>query len=146
MSEVQVAKEIAKRAHAGPVDKSGVAYIGHPERVAHWVARMGGSSRAVAAAWLHDVVEDSPWTLEDLRAAGISGRTCRIVDLMTKKPGQGAEEYFRALRSDSEARLVKMADLADNTSPERLALLDASTRERLMAKYSRSRELLLGAG
>ncbi|MGZ2224894.1 hypothetical protein [Glutamicibacter nicotianae] len=57
-SLVELAKAIAVRAHEGQVDKLGAAYIGHPARVAGHARAFGGSPEAIAAAWLHDVIED----------------------------------------------------------------------------------------
>jgi (p)ppGpp synthase/HD superfamily hydrolase len=55
---VGIAEDIARRAHAGQVDKAGLDYITHPARVAAGVRLHGGKNEAVAAAWLHDVLED----------------------------------------------------------------------------------------
>ena len=61
------AEALARSAHAGQVDKAGAPYAQHPERVA---AAVTGDPQAQAAAWLHDVVEDTSTSLADLRAAG----------------------------------------------------------------------------
>lgn len=139
------AAQLARRAHEGQTDKAGAPYISHPERVA---AAAGSAAPAAvraqvqAVAWLHDAVEDTTVTLDDLRAEGFPQPVVDGVDAMTKRPGEAPERYFERVRSDPLARIVKAADLDDNTSPERVGKLDKATRIRLEAKYRRSRELL----
>jgi len=139
---VTTARQIATDAHRGQVDKAGAPYIGHPARVAGHAAAAGGDERVVAAAWLHDVVEDTDVTPNDLRAAGIPDDVVAAVVALSKVPGQSVEDYFAAVNRDPIAIAVKAADLADNTDPARLALLDEGTRQRLVAKYARAHSLL----
>lgn len=144
---VQVAEEIARRAHEGQVDKAGAPYIEHPRRVAERASILAGPDlreAAAAAAWLHDVVEDTPLTLEELAVAGIPARVLEAVELVTKVDGQAPEQYFARIRENPVARAVKLADLIDNTDPARVRKLDDKTRDRLGAKYARSVQLLLG--
>lgn len=143
---VALALAIARGAHAGQVDKSGHAYIEHPVRVAKRVRRRNPDSSAgvVAAALLHDVLEDTELTRADLIAQGIPADVVDDVEAVTKRSGEPAEEYFARVRARAGARAVKYADIEDNTDPERLAQLDEATRERLTAKYARSLQLLEG--
>lgn len=142
MELVEVAREIATRAHAGQVDKSGHPYLGHPVRVAAGTAAAGGDERAVAAAWLHDVLEDTPVTADELASAGIPDDVIEAVVALTKTAGQDTGDYFARVNASPIAVRVKHADLDDNTDPARVAQLDPDTRRRLAAKYARSRELL----
>ena len=139
---VATARRIATAAHRGQVDKAGAPYIGHPPRVAGHAAAAGGDHRVVAAAWLHDVVEDTVVTPDDLRAAGIPDDVVAAVLAVSKRPGESLEDYVARVRADPLAVAVKTADLADNTDPARLARLDEATRLRLTEKYARVRELL----
>lgn len=139
---VTTARAIATDAHRGQVDKAGAPYIGHPARVAGHAAAAGGDERVIAAAWLHDVVEDTDVTPDDLRAAGIPDDVVAAVVALSKVHGQSVEDYFAGVNRDPIAIAVKHADLADNTDPARLAVLDAETRARLVAKYARARTLL----
>lgn len=141
-SLVDTAQEIAASAHEGQVDKLGAAYIGHPARVASHARAFGGSPEAIAAAWLHDVLEDTEVTAEDLRASGIPEAVIEAVQLLSKRPGQSLQEYCANVRGNALALLVKQADLADNTDPERTSQLDPATRKRLAEKYRRTRALL----
>lgn len=144
----RTAEAIARRAHEGQVDNAGEPYIEHPRRVAERAAVLGGpqwGAEAAAAAWLHDVVEDTDTSIEDLAAEGIPTDVLDAVALVTKTDGQVAEQYFAGIRTNRLALLVKTADLIDNTDPVRVGKLDAETRDRLGAKYARSLQLLLGA-
>ena len=138
---VEVARVIATIAHRGQVDKAGNPYIDHPRRVASMVA----SADAQAVAWLHDVLEDTDLIADDLGAAGIPWRIVYPVILLTRKAGQTPEQYYASIRWSTTALEVKLADIADNTDPDRLALLDDATIARLTRKYAKAR-LLLGAG
>lgn len=135
-------ERIARHAHAQQVDKSGRPYVEHLAGVAHGVARRGGSDEQVAAGWLHDAIEDDVLTREWLDGAALTATTKAIVDALTKRPGESPEEYTARILATPGARLVKEADLASNSDPARLALLDAPTAARLTAKYARMRELL----
>lgn len=144
---IEAAEALARRAHAGQVDKAGAAYIDHPRRVAQRAAELAPAelrTAAVTAAWLHDVVEDTPVTLEQLRMQGFSAEVVDAVERLTKGAGQAAEEYFAGIRQSPIAMLVKSADLLDNTSAARVRKLDERTRARLAAKYERSWALLRG--
>lgn len=141
------AEAIARRAHAGQTDKSGLDYIDHPRRVAERAALIAPAdlrAESIATAWLHDVVEDTEVALADLRADGLPQTVLEAVERLTKKPGQARSDYFAAIRAHNVARIVKTADLIDNTNPERVALLDDVSRSRLAEKYSESWALLLG--
>ena len=143
-SLVAAAQAIATIAHRGQTDKLGVDYILHPAGVA---ARLKDPSE-VAAAWLHDVVEDCDVTPDDLLKAGIAPEVVGAVVLLTRTPevenGPDPDAYYRALRENPIALAVKRADIADNTDPNRTALLPAEQRERLRAKYEHALEVLAG--
>jgi (p)ppGpp synthase/HD superfamily hydrolase len=138
---VELARTIAEAAHAGQVDKLGEAYINHPERVA---SAFDPDADAVAhcSAWLHDVVEDSPTSLDDLLAAGIPPEVVEVIALLTRTDDIDADAYYRAIREHPIALRVKLSDLADNQAPWRVARLDPELRDRLVAKYSHARQIL----
>lgn len=141
-SLIDTAQEIAVRAHEGQVDKLGAAYIGHPARVAGHARALGGSPETIATACLHDGIEDSEVSAQDLRASGIPETVITAVELLSKRPGQSLEGYCTQVRRNALTLLVKQADLADNTDPERTSQLDSATRQRLADKYRRTRALL----
>lgn len=134
------AVDLARRAHAGQVDKSGRPYIAHPLRVMDAV----DGTWARMAAVLHDVIEDTAVTEDDLRRAGCPEQVVAAVVALTKLPGEPLAASMARAAADPIARVVKRADIADNCSEARLALLDEATRTRLRAKYARSLALLDG--
>ena len=133
---------LARRVHAGQVDKAGRPYVEHLAAVADGVRARGGSDEQVAAAWLHDSVEDGALSAEWVRDAALAPETKGIVFAVTKRAGETPEEYAARILATPGARLVKEADLAHNADPGRLAVLDAATRDRLSRKYAHMRSLL----
>ncbi|MFJ8540529.1 HD domain-containing protein [Streptomyces sp. NPDC093586] len=133
---------VARAAHAGQTDKAGRPYAEHLLAVAEGVRRRGGDDEQIAAAWLHDAVEDDALSERWLREAALSPRTKDIVRALTKRAGEPPEAYAARILATPGALLVKEADLAHNADPARLAVLDGPTRARLTGKYARMRALL----
>lgn len=128
------ASELARRAHAGQVDKAGRPYIEHPAAVAALTAANTDDPRVIATAWLHDVVEDTTVTQDEI--TNLFGPTVSAaVAAITRHCGESSDEYYRRVAGDGMALLVKRADIAHNSNPQRLAQLPAATRDRLTAKY-----------
>lgn len=134
--------EWAASAHQGQVDKIGEPYLGHPKRVARAVYEATGSDEATAVAWLHDVVEDSPVTLDQLRGTGFPERVVEAVDAISKRKGESFADYYERVKANPLALVVKWHDVADNADPRRLAKVAPDTQDRLRAKYERARALL----
>lgn len=142
---VAVARAIATLAHTGQVDKASHPYIDHPRRVAWRLVEENPDYRYgdIAVAWLHDVLEDTGITIADLKACGIPGDVIADVVLLTRDPKQPVEDYYAGIRTRSQrARRVKLADIADNMHPMRLAQLDDATVVRLVKKYAKALDLL----
>ncbi|MFF9812152.1 HD domain-containing protein [Streptomyces sp. NPDC014006] len=139
LSEVEA---LARAAHAGQRDKAGRPYAEHLHAVAEGVRARGGDPEQIAAAWLHDAVEDDALSARWLAGAALSDRTKDIVRALTKRPGESPQEYAGRILATDGALLVKEADLAHNAAPARLAALDPATRGRLREKYARMRALL----
>lgn len=140
-SLIDRAQAIATAAHAGQTDKAGAEYITHPRRVAVRVcqyAPAGQTETAQAVAWLHDVVEDTPVTLQDLTGQ-FPPAVVAAVDALTRHEDETREDYYCRVAANELARAVKYADMDDNTDPARLQLLDEETRRRLEAKYAHGR-------
>ncbi|MFE9306401.1 HD domain-containing protein [Streptomyces sp. NPDC088353] len=133
---------VARAAHQGQSDKAGRPYAEHLRAVAEGVRVLGGDGEQIAAAWLHDSVEDGALSEGWLREAALSRRTKDIVLAVTKRAGEDPEAYARRILATPGALLVKEADLAHNADPVRLAVLDEATRTRLTGKYARMRALL----
>lgn len=115
---VNIAERIARAAHSGQFRRDGrTPYITHPERVAVRAAeRTGNDPVVVAAAWLHDVLEDTAETVESLQQAGIPAAVIAAVDLVTKRDGVAYDAYLAKIRQHDVAREVKIADMLDNLS------------------------------
>lgn len=125
--DVKLAHEIAKRAHYGQVDKAGVPYILHPETVASFVTK----DDEKIVAYLHDVIEDTPYQLSDLEEAGFSSEIIKAVDLLTRKDGQSYKQYLKLVKTNELARVVKLADLKHNSDLSRLAQVTQNDIKRL---------------
>jgi (p)ppGpp synthase/HD superfamily hydrolase len=133
---------LARAAHEGQTDKAGRPYAEHLKAVAEGVRARGGDEDQIAAAWLHDAVEDDALSDQWLEEAALSRRTKDIVRAVTKRAGEPPEAYAARILATEGAPLVKEADLAHNADPARLAVLDETTRKRLTEKYARMRALL----
>lgn len=132
---------LATRAHRGQKDKLGDPYIWHVRAVANGLTEFGPEIQI--AGLLHDVVEDTDWTLEGLLRAGVPRVSVRIVDSVTKRPGMTpAQQVSQAIRGGRGSILVKCSDNAHNTHPDRVARLSSVVRERLERKYRAAREAL----
>jgi len=133
----------ARAAHEGQTDKAGRPYAEHLQAVAEGVRARGGDADQIAAAWLHDAVEDDALSEEWLEEAALTPRTKAVVQALTKRPGEPPEDYATRILSTPGALLVKESDLAHNADPARLArLADEATRKRLTEKYTHMRALL----
>jgi (p)ppGpp synthase/HD superfamily hydrolase len=111
-AELELAIALAVRAHRGQRYPSPEAepFIEHPLRVMLAVRGF----RAQAAAVLHDVLEDTTVTAEELRGAELSREVVDAVVVLTRTPGQAYEDYIEQVAGNALARQVKLADLADN--------------------------------
>ncbi|MET9708023.1 HD domain-containing protein [Streptomyces griseus] len=133
---------IAREAHALQTDKAGRPYAEHLAAVAEGVRVRGGDDGQIAAAWLHDAIEDDALPVEWLAAAALPQAVKDMVLAVTKRPGEALSSYTARILATPGALLVKEADLAHNADPGRLAVLEAATRTRLTAKYAQVRALL----
>lgn len=141
MSTLEIALQLAAKSHAGQVDKAGQPYILHPIRV--MLAVQGESARI--AALLHDVVEDTAVTFDDLRAAGFSDEVISAVRALTKFPGEPRLDAAARAALHPIARVVKLADVSDNMDLTRLPQPTAQDYARL-TEYAKVRALLESHG
>lgn len=141
MSTLERAIEISAAAHAGQVDKAGQPYILHPLRV---MLRVSTEHERMAAV-LHDVVEDTAVTIEQLREEGFPEPVVRAVDALTKRPGESRLEAAARAAADPVARPVKLADNAENMDMSRIPNPTDKDLARLR-EYEEVRALLLKAG
>ena len=138
------AAALARAAHEGQRDKAGRPYFdSHVADVHRRVVAYGGDVHEQVAALLHDVLEDTEVTEDDLVAAGVPEQAIQVVRLLTKVDGEPVQAYYERIRAHEPARRVKLlGDLASNTDPARTALLPEAQRLRLTAKYDQARRLL----
>lgn len=136
---------LAYEAHLGQKDKSGQPYIFHPYHLAEQMK----DEVSVCAALLHDVVEDTSVTLEELREQ-FPEEVTEAVRLLTHEEGTDYFDYIRAVRQNPVAKAVKLADIAHNSDETRFAgCEDADTGtslefpEALREKYRRAKAILL---
>jgi guanosine-3',5'-bis(diphosphate) 3'-pyrophosphohydrolase len=116
VATLERAIEIAARAHTSQADKAGQPYIIHPLRV---MLRVTTKEEMIAAV-LHDVVEDTPVSLEDLRREGFSEQVLAAVEALTKREGETRLEAAKRAATDPIARAVKLADNAENMDLSRI--------------------------
>lgn len=114
--EYNIALSIAQSAHQCQLDKGGNPYILHPIRV----SMKCNTNEAKIAALLHDVIEDSPMTLNHLREKMISEEIIEAVDVLTKRNNESYEDYIKRIYKNKIAKEVKIADLEDNMDLTRL--------------------------
>jgi GTP diphosphokinase / guanosine-3',5'-bis(diphosphate) 3'-diphosphatase len=141
MSTLERAIAIAAEGHAGQLDKAGQPYILHPIRV---MLRVSGTSERIAAI-LHDVVEDTPVTLDQLAAERFSREVVDAVDALTKRAGENRIDAAKRAAANPVARAVKLADNAENMDLSRISNPTQKDYDRL-EEYKRVREILIAAG
>ena len=122
-------------AHKDVIDKSGIPYIFHPYHLAEQMQ----TEDTVIAALLHDVMEDTDFTEDDLRARGITENVIDALRLLNHDDSTPYMDYVRALRSNEIARAVKIADITHNLDKSRMP---KGLTENLMKKRSTYKEAL----
>ena len=132
------ALKLCFEAHKNQTDKSGMPYVFHPFHLAEQMT----DEITTAAALLHDVVEDTDYTLDDLTAMGFPKEVTDALELLTHDPDVPYMDYVRAIRANPVAKAVKLADLAHNSDSTRLDVIDEYARAR-EKKYSEARKILL---
>ena len=131
------AMQLCFTAHKDQVDKSGLPYVFHPFHLAEQMT----DELTTIAALLHDVVEDTSYTFEDLREMGFPKEVLDALRLLTHNNGTPYLEYVARLKDHPIARAVKLADLRHNSDLTRLDHVDDRALKRV-AKYRKAIELL----
>ena len=130
---------LAATAHRGQIDKAGKPYVLHPIRV---MLRVESLEERITAL-LHDIVEDTPVTFDELRGMGYSDTILEALDGVTHRAGESYEEFVERSGRHPVARAVKLADLADNMDLTRLPNITDKDRARLV-KYEAAVAKLTG--
>ncbi len=141
---IAMARDWAQRFHAGQVDKLGRDYIDHVADVAKRASVHGAQAEIVA--WLHDIVEDTSVTLDEIEDA-FGPVICAGVAGMTRRNGEDYfDDYLPRLQQNALARIVKVADMRHNMAKlDDLRASKPKDAERLSAKYQRAMAFLAGA-
>lgn len=125
-------------AHKEQVDKSGIPYVYHPFHLAEQMDSEG----TVTVALLHDVVEDTDYTIDDIIAMGFPKSVTDALALMTHNKSVPYMDYIAKIKANPIAKAVKLADLRHNSDISRLDAVDEKTEERLK-KYTAAIEFLM---
>lgn len=133
------ALKLCFEAHKEQKDKSGLPYVFHPF---HLAEQMQDESTTVVAL-LHDVVEDTPYTLRDLENAGFGKEVIDAIALLTHGDEVDYMDYVRKIKENPIAKAVKIQDLRHNSDLSRLDVVDEKALAR-KAKYSEALALLEG--
>lgn len=128
---------IAAGAHAGQVDKGGSPYILHALRV---MLKVHSPEERIVAV-LHDVVEDCDISLDELREEGFSETVLQAIDSLTRRQGEAYEEFIARAAQNPIGRVVKLADLEENSDLSRIANPGWDDLERV-EKYRRAMGML----
>ena len=131
---------IAATAHQHQVDKADVPYILHALRL----MLRGETLLEQVVAVLHDVVEDSDWTLEQLAVEGLPPEAIVALDCLTRRPKESYEEFIDRVLTDSLATRVKRYDLEDNMNLTRMQTMGDRDLERLK-RYHAAHQRVLAA-
>lgn len=135
--KTKLALKLCFEAHKEQSDKSGLPYVFHPFHLAEQMQ----TEETTIVALLHDVVEDTPYTLEDLAKLGFDQPIIDAIALMTHADDVDYMDYVRAIKANPIARAVKLADLRHNSDLSRMDTVDEKTLAR-RKKYLEALALL----
>ena len=138
ISSLEKAISIAAQAHEGQSDKAGAPYILHPLRV---MMKMTTEAERITAV-LHDIIEDTDWTMERLRREGFHAEILDALDCLTKQDGEEYGKFIERVKLNPLAVKVKMADLEDNLDVARLKNVTEADTKRL-EKYKQALLMLV---
>lgn len=133
------ALQIVTQAHANQTDKAGQPYIFHLLRV----SEKGRTQTEKICGLLHDLIEDTDWTFEQLQQEGFSDEIIQVLKCVTKQQGENYDDFINRIAQNSIAIKVKLNDLEDNMNITRLSYLTEKDLERLN-KYLKAYHFLKG--
>ena len=131
------ALKLCFEAHKEQIDKSGMPYVFHPFHLAEQMQ----DEESTIVALLHDVVEDTDYTLDDLRKVGFDDSVLVAINLMTYEDGVPYMDYVEQIKTNPIAKIVKLADLRHNSDMTRLDVVTPRNQERA-EKYLAAIKLL----
>lgn len=131
------AMKIAYNAHHGQMDKNGIPYIFHPIHLAEQM----NDEETICTALLHDVIEDTDVTFEELELKGFSKSILDALKLLTRDDAEPYMDYITKIKDNQIAKCVKLADLKHNSDLSRLDTVDEKAKKRC-EKYKTAIKLL----
>lgn len=137
---------LAQRLHEGQVDKAGLPYAGHLERVFSKLRQWNVAPSVLVAAALHDALEDGKAHVLDLYNQGVGRYSMELIHCLSRRAGEDYDAYIVRVGQHADARVIKLADLGDNLDPLRLLQLPPADRKRLYHKYNNALRYLLDIG
>lgn len=123
---LELAIQIATKAHSGQTDRAGKPYILHCLRV----MEAGKTIQEKIVGVLHDTIEDTLLTFNSLMIAGFSDEIIEAIDCITKRPGEKYKDYLLRVHSNPIATSVKLSDIKDNMDTKRLKKITPKDLER----------------
>ena len=136
--QTKMALKLCFEAHKEQIDKTGLPYVFHPFHLAEQMT----DELSTVCALLHDVIEDTDYTAEDLTALGFDEKVIEVLGLLTHEDGVPYMDYVKKLSSNETAVKVKIADLKHNSDLTRLDVVDEWALKR-QQKYEAALEFLL---
>jgi len=137
LKEYEKALEIAKKAHSGQVDKAGIDYILHPM----YLAKQMPTVDLKIIAILHDVLEDSDYTREDLIREGIREEIVEVIEILSRKETETYMEYIERVSKHQSAKIIKKVDLKHNMDISRFKNPEL-INESLLKRYKKALKYL----
>lgn len=134
----QKAMKMCYEAHQGQFDKGGVPYVFHPMHIAEQM----DTEEEICVALLHDVLEDTNYTVEDICALGFPDSVIEAINCITRPKGMDYIEYIKQVKKNNIATKVKLADIENNSDEQRLSLC-ISDVEKLRKRYKLAKKELL---
>ena len=131
------AMKLCYQAHAGQTDKGGLPYVFHPFHVAEQM----DDEISTTVALLHDIVEDTPMTLDELRAEGYPPEVVEAINALSRRESERYMDYVDRLKKNPLAKKVKLADLAHNSDQTRIPNPTEKVRN-MWKRYERAKERL----
>ena len=135
---LEKAIEIAVEAHRGQIDKAGKEYILHPMRV----MLRGRNDTEMIIGILHDVVEDTPVTLDMLRLEGFSEEILAALDCITKHNEESYSAFIDRVLTNPLATQIRLYDMEDNLKRDRIPYPTPKDEARFQ-KYEKYHEIIL---
>ena len=133
----KAALKLCFEAHKDQVDKNGIPYVFHPFHVAEQMQ----DENSTIVALLHDIIEDTQFSADDLRKHGFGEEVIEAVLLLTHEPDGSYEEYLGRIKNNELAKAVKLADIAHNSDVTRLD--EDDPRAKVYAqKYKKALQIL----